>query len=194
MSTAPPIPTKRLRGSVRPGSRVSAARLATVSRPVKASIATGIANAIADQVGAVPEVGALREVVGREEDRKAEHDQEHLADDGERGDRDRQAVEARPADEAHRGHHDDDDDSEEEVGRAVRDRVPPDCVPQVVRHEQARQRDHDHVVEKERPPGQEAELVVERAAHEGRRASGLGERGGPLRVGERDHEEERADE
>ena len=54
MSTAPPIPTKRLRGSVRPGSRVSAARLATVSRPVKASIATGIANAIADQVGAVP--------------------------------------------------------------------------------------------------------------------------------------------
>ena len=101
MSTAPPIPTKRLRGSVRPGSRVSAARLATVSRPVKASIATGIANAIARPGRRRAQVGALREVVGREEERKAEHDQEHLADDRERGDRDRQAVEARAADEAH---------------------------------------------------------------------------------------------
>ena len=48
------MPTNRLRGKVRPGSRVSAARFATVSSPVKASIAAGRANAIADQVGAVP--------------------------------------------------------------------------------------------------------------------------------------------
>jgi hypothetical protein len=52
--TAAPIPAKRLRGRVRPGSRVSAARFATVSRPVYASMASGSENAIADQVGAVP--------------------------------------------------------------------------------------------------------------------------------------------
>ena len=34
ITTTSPIAEKRLRGSVRPGSRVSSARLATVSRPV----------------------------------------------------------------------------------------------------------------------------------------------------------------
>ena len=69
----------------------------------------------------------------------------------------------------------------------------PIALPEVVRHEERRQRDHDHVVEEERPAGQEAERVVERAAHEGRCAAGLGERGGALRVGERDQEEEQPD-
>ncbi len=53
-TTAAPIPPKRLRGRFLPGSRASAARLATVSRPVYASIATGIANPMELQVGAVP--------------------------------------------------------------------------------------------------------------------------------------------
>ena len=62
-----------------------------------------------------------------------------------------------------------------------------------MRHEQRRERDHDQVVEEDRPAGQEPELVVERAADEGRGAAGLGERGGALRIGERDEHEQRAD-
>ncbi len=34
ISTTAPMPRKRLRGIVRPGSRTSAAKLVTVSRPV----------------------------------------------------------------------------------------------------------------------------------------------------------------
>ena len=53
-TTTAPIPAKRLRGSVRPGSRVSAERFATVSRPVYASIASGSANASSSHAGSVP--------------------------------------------------------------------------------------------------------------------------------------------
>ena len=42
-------------GTVRTGSRASSARLETVSTPVYASIATGIAIARFDQVGATPQ-------------------------------------------------------------------------------------------------------------------------------------------
>ena len=52
--TTSPIAEKRLRGSVRPGSRASSARLATVSSPVYASIASGSANARSSQVGETP--------------------------------------------------------------------------------------------------------------------------------------------
>ena len=53
-STAAPRPTNRLRGMLLPGSRASWARLASVSRPVYASIATGSAKASECQVGATP--------------------------------------------------------------------------------------------------------------------------------------------
>src|SRR5205823_936718 len=64
----------------------------------------------------------------------------------------------------------------------------------VVRQEERGQRDHDQVVEEQRPAGEEAEEVVERLAHEGRRAAGLRDRRGALGVRERDEQEERADE
>ena len=63
---------------------------------------------------------------------------------------------------------------------------------EVVRQEQRRERDHDQVVEEERPAGQEAGEVVERPANKGRGAAGLGDRGRALGVRERDDEEERA--
>ena len=65
---------------------------------------------------------------------------------------------------------------------------------EVVRQEERRQGDHDHVVEEERPPGHETGEVVRRATHERRRATRLGQRGRPLRVGQRDDQEQEPDE
>ena len=112
---------------------------------------------------------ALAQVVDREEQWYPEHDQEQQPDERDRRDRDRELVEARPPHEAHRGHHADDRDADEEVGRARRQRVPAHSVAEVVRHEERRERDHDHVVEEDRPAGEEAELVIERAPAEVKR-------------------------
>jgi hypothetical protein len=48
------MPAKRLLGSALPGSRASAARFATVSRPVKASMASDREKTSECHVGAVP--------------------------------------------------------------------------------------------------------------------------------------------
>jgi hypothetical protein len=61
-----------------------------------------------------------------------------------------------------------------------------------VRQEQRRERDHDQVVEKQCPAGDEAGEVVVRAAREGLGASGLRDGGGSLGVRERDEEEDEA--
>ena len=96
------------------------------------------------------------------------------------GDDDPQAVQARPADEPHPRDRSDDGDPDDDVDRAVRQRLPAERVPEVVRDEQARDRDHDQEVEEEHPAGEKAERVVERAAHEGRGSTGLGNRRRPL--------------
>ena len=62
-----------------------------------------------------------------------------------------------------------------------------------MRHEERRERDHDQVVEEEHPAGEEAGEVVERDADERRGAARLADRRRPLRVRERDDEEEQAD-
>ena len=67
-------------------------------------------------------------------------------------------------------------------------------MPEVVRHEERGERDHDHVVEEEHPAGEEAELVVERTPHECGRPTGLRQRSRSLGVRERDEQEEQADE
>jgi hypothetical protein len=53
-TTTAPMPAKRLRGRALPGSRTSAARLDTVSSPVKASIASEREKTSELKVGAVP--------------------------------------------------------------------------------------------------------------------------------------------
>ena len=63
---------------------------------------------------------------------------------------------------------------------------------EVVRHEERRERHDDEEVEEEHPARHESGEVVERATHEGRRASGLRQCGRPLRVRERDENEHRA--
>ena len=62
--------------------------------------------------------------------------------------------------------------------------------PQVVRQEQSRERNHDQVIQEQRPAGEEAEQVVERPADERRRAAGLGDRRRPFGVGERDDQKD----
>ena len=81
----------------------------------------------------------------------------------------------------------------DQVPRVAAERVDLEGACHVVRQEQRRERDHDQVVEEERPAGEEAGEVVERAADEGRCAARLRNRGRALCVRERDDEEESAD-
>ena len=63
---------------------------------------------------------------------------------------------------------------------------------QVVRHEDRRDRDRDGVVQHLRPAGEERDRLVEGVPRERRRAAGLGEPGGGLRVGDGREEEDGA--
>ena len=67
-----------------------------------------------------------------------------------------------------------------------------DRLGEVVRHEERRQGHDDEEVEEQHPARDEAGEIVECPADERRRAPGLGNRRRPLRVGEGNHEEERA--
>ena len=100
-STTSPIAEKSERGSARPGSRASSARLATVSRPVYASIASGSAKARSPHSWPLAKPRPSRSVSGESEEREPEHDQ-HAAGRPDRAPRSR----ARPsagacAEEAH---------------------------------------------------------------------------------------------
>src|ERR687887_332464 len=135
-----------------------------------------------------------RERVAREQEREAERDQAELRDEVEDGDDDPVAVEGRAAAEPDEAHADDHADRDDEVPRMMRERADLEGRAEVVRQEEGRERDHDQVVEEQRPAGQEAGEVVERAPDEGRGAARLRDRGGALGVRERDDEEEGADE
>jgi len=65
-------------GTERTGSRASSARFDTVSMPVYAIIATGIASAKFDQVGAVAEMDVRRDDVRREDQHEPEPDEQQL--------------------------------------------------------------------------------------------------------------------
>ena len=88
---------------------------------------------------------------------------------------------------------DDHEDGDDDVPRVAIERADAQRAGQVVRQEERRQGDHDHVVEEERPAGDEACKVVRSAPDEGRRATGLGQRRSSLGVRERDDQEEHAD-
>jgi hypothetical protein len=105
-----------------------------------------------------------------------------MGDEGECGDEDRRGIHSRAPDQPDPTHAEDRGDTEDNVPGRVRDRVPAEGRPDVVRHEEARQCDDDQVVEEERPAGDESRGVVEGAADECGSATGLGQRGGALRV------------
>src|SRR5262249_42376631 len=97
------------------------------------------------------------------------------------------------AQEADAGDREDRADRDDDVPRVTLEGVDLERGAEVVRHEERRERDHDQVVEEERPAGHEAGEVVHRAAHEGRRAACLPERRRRCGVRERDEKEEEAD-
>ena len=104
-----PIPAKRLRGSAFPGSRASAARFATVSSPVKASIASESAKTSVVPGRRRAEVDARAEALPREEERRTRA----RSGAGARGGRGRRSTIAtvyssRPAHEPDPGHAEDD--------------------------------------------------------------------------------------
>ena len=131
-------------------------------------------------------------VRGDEED-EAERDEQQLRQEVERGDEDPDAVERRPPDQPHERHDQDDGHRDHDVPRVPAERRNAQRAGQVVREKERRERDHDQVVEEERPAGEEAREVVQRAPDEGRRAARLRQGGGALGVGERDDQEEDAD-
>ena len=188
------MPAKRLFGSCTPGRRVSSARFATVSRPVYASIASGSANAISCHDGEMPSETPCVSALGDQSKREAEDDEQQLGDEIDPGDADARGVHpvtSRQPRHADRCDHAERDDLVPRPGLERRHRQ---RVPEVVRQEERRERGDDQVVEEERPAGDEAGQVVERAAHEGRGAAGLPQLGRPLGVRERDDEEEHAGE
>ena len=95
-----------------------------------------------------------------------------------------------PPGEPHDADHRDRRDRDHDVPRPVAQRVRPERRADVVRQEQRRERDHDQVVEEERPPGHEAEQVVVRAPRERLGTAGLRDRSGSLGVRERDEAED----
>ena len=130
----------------------------------------------------------------REEEREAEHDEQQLGHQVEHGDEDPVAVERRAPHEpdARRRPITTPTPTTTSHGLCSSDSH---CMrrAEVVRQEERRERDHDQVVEEERPAGQEAGEVVEGATDEGGGAAGLRDRGRALGVRERDDQEERAD-
>jgi hypothetical protein len=140
------------------------------------------------------DVEPTRERARREEKGEAEHDEQQLSDEIEDRYDERERVEAtRPAHQADESDRDDHYAAHDHVAGALRDRMPADREPQVVREEEGRERDHDQVVEKERPAGDEPGEVVEGDADEGRRAAGLPDHRRPLRVRQGHDEKEDAD-
>ncbi len=134
-----------------------------------------------------------RERAAREEDREAEDHEQHLRDEVEERHGDPDAVELRSPEETHAGDRCDNHAGRDHVARPPGDRIDPESKPKIVRDEERRERDHDQVVEEEHPPREEAHEIVEGDAHERRRTSGLADRRRSLGVGERDDEEEQAD-
>jgi hypothetical protein len=133
---------------------------------------------------------AFRERVRREEEREPEHDEQELRGEVEARDGKAGAVQLRAAGEAEARDAEDDGDGDDDVPRRLPQRVDAKRRAQVVRQKQGRKRDHDHVVEEERPAGEEAERVVVGAPDEGRGAARLRDRRRALRVRERDDEKE----
>ena len=190
---AAPRPTKRLRGSVLPGSRASCGQ---VGDRLEARV--GEHRHRQRERERVPgrrdaRVRAARQVGRAEQEHEPEDDQDHRRDERDDGHHDRDPVEARPADQPQERDRQDHEDGGDDVPRVLRDPDPPDRVAEVVRDEERGERDHDRVVEEQHPARQEAGRVVEGAAGEHRRAAGLGQRGRALGVRERDEEEEQAD-
>ena len=133
------------------------------------------------------------EALAREHEHPAEHDQEYVRRQRDPRDDDRDAVHLRAPHEPARREPEDHEHADQCVPGPPREAAPADRGADVVRREQAGERDDDQVVEEQHPAGDEAERVVERAPDERGCAAGLRDRGRSLRVRRGDDEEEGAD-
>ena len=134
----------------------------------------------------------LGQRVPRQQEGQAEHGQADLDDQVERPPAGRRRRSRRCAG---RGapRHDHQDGHGDRRTLAARERVRiAEGAEQVVRQEERRERDRDHVVEHRRPAGDEPDQVVEGPAREGRRTARLGDGGPALGVGGRRQREQEA--
>ena len=139
------------------------------------------------------ERGSMRERVRREEEDEAGNDEEQLHEQVECRDDEADGVERRTPEEPYRRDEHDRADRDHDIPGVALERVDPESGAEVVRHEERGERDHDQVVEEERPAGHEPGQVVERDADEGRGAARLSDRRRPFGVRHRHDEEQHAD-
>jgi hypothetical protein len=171
-TTTRPIPVKRLRGRSRQGERERERDL--VPRRLR------------------PEREAAPECARREEEGEAEDHEQQLRDEVDERHDESERVQLRLAQQPDQPDRSDHDAADDHVSRMLGDRVHPDREPEGVREEERRERDHDQVVEEERPAGDESREVVEGDPHERRGASGLADRRRPFCVRQCHDEEKQA--
>ena len=100
-------------------------------------------------------------------------------------------MEARAANDPYACDGGDEQAADDRIPRGLSERGLADRAGEVVRREDRGERHDDEEVEEEHPAGDESGQIVERATHEGRRAAGLRQCRRPLRVRERDENEDR---
>ena len=168
----------------RRGSRASSARFETVSIPVYAIIATGIARANFAHVGATPQwMFASSTMCGLKTRTKPRSTSSSCVAKSTTASRMFSAGRLLDPDDVERTRTTTTAAPPTIVPRVRPQRVPEDR--EVVRHEERRDGDRDDVVEHLRPGRPERDELVERVAREARRAARLGETDRPLRVGRR---------
>jgi hypothetical protein len=125
-----------------------------------------------------------------EDEDEAEDDEQELRREVDDGEKDVQAGGLLDPDDVQPDEQQDHERAADDVPWVLAQRLPEDR--EVVRDEERRDGDRDHVVEELRPGGAEADELVERMAREARRAAGLGIENRPLRVRERCGREDQA--
>ena len=170
----------------------SPARPEADSRPVSATVVSVKANRKPAQVGVVPRAIGSSQHVGFEHEHQAQHDQpglQHEVDDGDDGHA-RVAAGAEAA-QVGDGREHDDRHRDRELGPAVPERAP-ERAAEVVRRGEPAHGEQEHVVEQDRPAGDEAPQLVERVAREHGGAAAVLVQRGALDVGHRGQGEEHA--
>ena len=158
-------------GIERNGSRASSARFDTVSMPVYAIIATGIASAKLDHVGAVPKWMFAERTCGEKMRKKPIATSSSCVAKSSTASRMLSFAASWMPTMFSADEEPGERDADDHVPRRRAQRLPEDR--EVVRHEDHRDRDGDHVVEHLRPRGPERDELVERVPRERRRAARL---------------------
>jgi hypothetical protein len=141
----------------------------------------------------------LDEDLGAEHEHEADQDEEELRREVDDRERHVQRRGLADPDDVQPDEHEDDGGAGDDVPRVRSKGLPEDR--EVVRHEERRDRDRDHVVQHLGPGSPEADRLVERVPREARRPAGLREADRALGVGHRgggedqagDHEDERGE-